>query len=66
MLLRVHRVLIFSAIALAVLFALRALVLFGHDGQRTNLALGLASLAVAAGLVAYARRLRPDAGGGSR
>jgi hypothetical protein len=65
MLLRVHMVLIGSAIALAVLFALRAFVLFSRGGAKTDLVLALAALGIAASLGMYLRAVRAkvDAGG---
>jgi hypothetical protein len=54
----VHQILIASAIALAALFALRALVLFQRGEGASNLALALASGAVGAALALYLRSVR--------
>ena len=57
-LLAAHQILIGSAIALAVLFALRSLVLFSRGGGSAQLALAAVSLAVMGALVVYFRKLR--------
>jgi hypothetical protein len=53
-----HQVLIGSAIALATLFGLRALVLFTRGEGSANLAMAAASLAVAGALIVYFRKVR--------
>ena len=53
-----HQILIGSAIALAGLFGIRALVLFARGGSTSDLALALASLAVMAALTLYFRKVR--------
>jgi hypothetical protein len=53
-----HQILIGSAIALAALFGVRALVLFARDGSALDLLLALASAAVSAALTLYFRKLR--------
>lgn len=53
-----HQILIGSAIALAVFFGARALVLAARGGGVTNLAIGAASLVVAAALGLYFRKIR--------
>jgi hypothetical protein len=58
MLIRVHMVLILSAIALAVLFGLRAFVLFSREHASIDLGLGIASLAIVGALGLYFRKLR--------
>jgi hypothetical protein len=57
-LLAAHQILIASAIALALIFALRSLVLFSHDGRGGDLALAAASIVVAGALAAYFRKVR--------
>ncbi len=57
-LLAAHQLLIGSAIALAALFGVRAVVLFSRGGGAGNLALAAVSLAVAGALVVYFRSLR--------
>ena len=57
-LLAAHQILIASAIALAALFGLRAVVLFARGGGGSNLALAAVSLAVMGALVVYFRRVR--------
>ena len=53
-----HQILIGSAIALAVLFSARALVLFAKDGGSPHLLFGLASIVVSAALTLYFRKIR--------
>jgi hypothetical protein len=57
-LLVVHQILIASAIALAVLFGLRSAAIFARGGGAADLALAAASLAVAAALYLYFRKVR--------
>lgn len=57
-LLRVHLILIGSAIALAALFGLRALLLLSRGGGSSYVALFAVSVVVAAALVAYFRKVR--------
>ena len=57
-LLAAHLVLIGSAIALAVLFGLRALVHFSREGATTDLVLAAASLVAAGALAMYFRTVR--------
>ncbi len=57
-LLAAHQILIGSAIALAVLFGVRAVVLFSRAGGAGNLLLAAVSLAVAGALVLYFRTVR--------
>ncbi len=53
-----HQILIGSAIALALLFGVRALVLATRGDAATNAAIGAVSLVVAAVLGLYFRKLR--------
>jgi hypothetical protein len=53
-----HQILIGSAIALAAIFGLRALVLFSRGGGSVNLALAAASIAVTGALWLYFRKIR--------
>jgi hypothetical protein len=53
-----HLVLIGSAIALAVLFGLRSVVLFSRGDGGANLALAVVSFAVAGALGTYFRKVR--------
>ena len=53
-----HQILITAAIGLATIFGLRSAVLFGRSGGGANLALALASMLVAVGLVLYFRTVR--------
>jgi hypothetical protein len=53
-----HQILIGSAIALALLFGTRALVLAARGGDATNAAIGAVSLLVAAALGLYFRKVR--------
>jgi hypothetical protein len=67
----VHQILIGSAIGLAVLFGLRSAVLFARHGGREDLALAVASVAVAGLLAIYLRKVRArcrsaDPQGGNR
>jgi hydrogenase-4 membrane subunit HyfE len=57
-LLAVHQILIASAIVLAVLFGLRSLVLFVHEGGSPELLLAACSLALAGALGLYLRKVR--------
>lgn len=57
-LLAAHQILIGSAISLAVLFGLRALVLFSRVGGAINLVMATVSLLVTGALVMYFRKLR--------
>jgi hypothetical protein len=54
----VHQILIASAIGLAVLFAVRAVVLFARGEGSVNLALAIAAAAIGAGLGVYLRSAR--------
>lgn len=53
-----HQVLIGAAIALATLFGVRALGIWGREGSPQNLMLGLLALGIAAGLGLYFRKVR--------
>jgi hypothetical protein len=53
-----HQILIGSAIALALLFGLRAGAHFAHGGGAPNLVAAAVSFVVAALLVAYLRKVR--------
>ena len=53
-----HQILIAAAITLATLFGMRALVLFSRGGGSADLVAGLVSLALAAVLIAYLRKVR--------
>jgi hypothetical protein len=57
-LLAAHQILIASALALASLFGLRALVLFARGGGAVNLVMAAASVAVAVALGVYFRQIR--------
>ncbi len=57
-LLAAHQILIAAALALASLFGLRGLVLFARGDGAVNLAMALASIAVAALLAVYFRTVR--------
>ena len=57
-LLAAHQVLIGSAIALAALFALRAVLLFTRGGGSANLALAAVSLVMMGALWVYFRKVR--------
>jgi hypothetical protein len=57
-LLAAHQILIASAIALALIFALRSVVVFSHGGGGGYVALAAASVAVAGALMAYFRKVR--------
>jgi hypothetical protein len=54
----VHQILIASAIALATLFGVRALVLFARGEGALNLALALASAVIGAALALYLSGIR--------
>ena len=53
-----HQILIASAVALAVLFALRSIAVYAQAGDGTELGIAAASLAIAAGLYWYFRKVR--------
>jgi hypothetical protein len=57
-LLAFHQILVGAAIALAVLFGLRSVVLFSHEGGAANLAVAAVSFAAAAALGLYFRKVR--------
>jgi hypothetical protein len=57
-LLAFHQILVGSAIALAVLFGLRAAVLFSRGGGPADLVLAAVSLATAGALGLYLRKVR--------
>jgi len=57
-LLAAHQLLIGSAIALAVIFGLRSLVVFSRGGGPTSLVMAAVSLIAAGALVLYFRKLR--------
>jgi hypothetical protein len=54
----VHQILIASAIGLALLFGVRALVLFGRGGGSTELVIAVSSIGVAVALSIYLRKVR--------
>lgn len=54
----VHQILIGSAIALAVIFGIRALVLFTRTDETVNLVLSIAAGLVAVALALYLRKVR--------
>lgn len=66
MLIRVHKVLIASAIALAGLFAIRALFLYARDGAGVNLGMGIGASVMVAVLALYLRRVVAKYGGADR
>jgi hypothetical protein len=53
-----HQILIGSAIGLAAIFALRALVVFARGGEPLNLAFAIAAAAVGGALWLYLRAVR--------
>lgn len=53
-----HQVLIGSAICLALLFGVRAIVLYARAGASSDLVIAGSSLAVAAALSLYLRKIR--------
>jgi hypothetical protein len=53
-----HRILIGSAIGLAVIFAVRAVVLFARGGGTGELAIGVGAMAVGVALSLYLRKIR--------
>jgi hypothetical protein len=56
-----HQILIGSAIALAVLFGIRAAVMYAREGARTDLVLTAISAVTAMALGAYLRSVRAKA-----
>jgi hypothetical protein len=54
----VHQIFIASAIGLAVLFAIRSVVVFAKSGTSLELALAAASVVIAAVLSVYLRKVR--------
>ena len=57
----VHQILITAALSLALLFAVRALVLFARARQATDLVMGVVAMGVAAALGTYLPKVRARA-----
>ena len=62
----VHQILIASAIGLAAVFAIRAIVVFARTGVGADLGFGVAAVLVAGALAFYLRKVRAKVAQGRR